>query len=141
MRVLFDTNVVLDVLTDRQPWSAEAQPLVRRLLNNELIGYVSAISVPTIFYIARRTVGAAQALVVVQRTLQTFEVAPVGREVLERAAGMPGSDYEDNVQAASAIAVSADVIVTRDQSGFARSGVRVMTPTELEAELSARPPA
>jgi hypothetical protein len=32
MRVLFDTNVVLDVLTDRQPWLAEAQPLIARVL-------------------------------------------------------------------------------------------------------------
>jgi predicted nucleic acid-binding protein len=141
MRVLFDTNVVLDVLTDRQPWSVEAQPLVARVIAGTVEGYVCAITVPTLFYIARRTVGTLQALVVVERTLQTFDVAPVDRVVLEAAVGMAGSDYEDHVQAASAIALRIDVVVTRDAAGFAGTGVRALSPAELEAELSRGPSA
>src|SRR5690349_6947487 len=98
MRVLFDTNVVLDVLTSRQPWADEAKPLVARVLDGSLAGFVCATSLPTVFYVARRTVGNAQALAVVQLTLRTFEIAPVGRDVLEAAAVMPGADYEDHVQ-------------------------------------------
>ena len=139
MRVLFDTNVVLDVLTDRQPWSADAKPLIARILDGKLTGYVCAISVPTLFYVARRTVGGAQALVAVQRTLQTFDVAPVTRDVLEVATTMRGADYEDHVQAASALAAGIDTIVTRDRSGFAGTGVRPIAPADLEAELSRGP--
>jgi predicted nucleic acid-binding protein len=129
----------LDVLTDRQPWSAEALPLVARVIGGTLGGYVCATSIPTLFYIARRTVGTAGALVVVQRTLQTFEIAPVDRGVLDAAVTMPGSDYEDHVQAASALALGIDVIVTRDRTGFTGSGVRVVSPTELVDELSRGP--
>ena len=85
MRVLFDLNILIDLLMDRQPWAAQARPLVARVLNGTLYGYVCATSVTTAYYLARRATGAAQAIAAVEMMLRTFEVAPVGRSELEAA--------------------------------------------------------
>src|SRR5438105_4009765 len=110
MKVLFDLNVVLDLFLNRDPWVEDARVLVTRVLAGELEGYVSAAAVPTLFYIARKSVGSDQAFLVVRRCLDTFEVALIGRTVVERAAAMSGRDFEDNVQVAAAIEAGLDVI-------------------------------
>ena len=68
--------------------------------------------------------------------LATLEVVPVGRHELERADAMPGSDLEDNVSLACALAASLDAIVTRDPTGFAGSPIPVLSPAELLALLA-----
>jgi predicted nucleic acid-binding protein len=136
MRVLFDLNVVLDLVLDRAPWSGHAKALAARLLQGQIEGYVCSTSVPTLFYIVRKSAGADPALLSVQRVLQTFEIAGVGRSVLETAALMSGADFEDHVQTAAAEELGLDIIVTRDQAGFSVTKLRVAAPDVLEAELA-----
>ena len=73
--------------------------------------------------------------------LATFEIVPVGRLELEQADAMAGSDLEDNLSLACALAARLDAIVTRDPSGFAGSPIPVMTPAELLAQLPKAPDA
>jgi predicted nucleic acid-binding protein len=54
MRVLFDTNVVLDVLLRREPWVVEAQALWQAVDDGRIVGYIPAVAVTNIVYIARR---------------------------------------------------------------------------------------
>ena len=56
LRVLLDTNVVLDWLLDRKPWSDDALPLWQARDTGRLITYISASAVTDIFYIARRQI-------------------------------------------------------------------------------------
>jgi predicted nucleic acid-binding protein len=135
MKVLFDLNVLLDLLLDRAPWSEDAKALTARVLAGEIHGVVSAISIPTLYYIIRRASGSDIALLAIDRLLQAFDIAPVGQADLRHALQMSGPDFEDNIQIAAAVAIAADVILTRDASGFARSVVRVRAPHELVAEL------
>ncbi len=48
---------------------------------------------------------------------------------------MPGGDFEDNLQIASAITDFMQGIVTRDSVGFAASPIRVYTPAEFLDEI------
>jgi predicted nucleic acid-binding protein len=61
MKIFLDLNVVLDLLLDRAPWVDEAKRMTARVLSGDLQAYVSATSVPTLFYIASRTAGAERA--------------------------------------------------------------------------------
>lgn len=134
MRVLFDLNVVLDLVLNRSPWVDDARPLAARVLAGEIGGYVAAISVATLFYIARRSVGNDQALRAVDLCLRTFEVAAVGQATLQYAAGMAGTDFEDNVQVAAALEAGLDLIVTRD-ADFTNQTLPVLAPADLERQL------
>jgi predicted nucleic acid-binding protein len=85
LRVLFDTNVVLDVMLNRAPFFAASAEVLSRAEAGELIGCVCATTVTTIHYLAARTVGSERALGEIRKILGLFEIAPVNRAVLESA--------------------------------------------------------
>ncbi len=136
MRVLLDTNVILDLLLERDPWRVEAEAIAQAGADGWLQAHASASSITDIFYISRRLVGAERARRVVRACLDTLQIVGVTRELLDAADRRPGSDYEDNLQIECALAAGLDAIITRDPRGFAGSPVTTLTPTELIARLA-----
>ncbi|MEI7772744.1 MAG: PIN domain-containing protein [Chloroflexales bacterium] len=135
MKILVDTNVVLDVLLDRAPWADDASQIWRACETGRLHGCVPGSALTTIFYVARRMTTLRTAQVAVGLCLATFDVLPVDRAALEHATMLAGSDFEDNVQLACALAAGMDAIVTRNGSDFRDSPVLLLTPAELVAQL------
>jgi len=140
-RMLFDTNVVLDVLLNRPPWAAEAIRLWRANEAGAIVGYVTASSLTDIFYVACRIGGRDTAHRAVRVCLDAFEICPVDRRALEQAAALPGNDFEDNLQMVCASQMALDAIVTRDVQGFNSSPVPVLTPAEAIARFGLSLPA
>ncbi len=137
MRILLDTNIVLDVLLQRQPWFDEAASVWQSCDAGRNVGFVSVVTVTNVYYFGRKVLGSRAALQAVRAVLAAFEIVPADRLVLEKATKYPGSDYEDNVQIAGAIAASLDAIVTRDRTGFSHCPIPVLSPAELLARLNA----
>lgn len=137
MKALFDTNVVLDVLLDRQPFVDNAVKLFSLVDNGHIGGAICATTVTTIFYIASKDFGRKRAREQVHDLLKLFEIAPVDREALEAALLLDFSDFEDAVIHESARAAGVTAIVTRDQKDFLRSEIPVLLPSELLAAVSA----
>jgi predicted nucleic acid-binding protein len=129
--VLFDTNVVLDLLLNRKPHSGPAAELFARVESGELSGYIGATTVTTIHYLAEKAVGARRARVLVSRLLNLVEVAPVSRAVLEAALETGISDHEDAVPCEAARQVDAQAIVTRNRPDFRNAPLPVHTPAEM----------
>jgi predicted nucleic acid-binding protein len=127
-RILFDTNVVLDVLLDRQPYveaSAAAWAAVETGITE---GMVAAHAVTTIHYLVRREVGDVKARRIIPAILRVFGVATVDGAAVQEALQLPFSDFEDAVTAAAARLAGCECIVTRDPKGFRGSPVRSLTP-------------
>lgn len=139
MRVLFDTNVVLDVLLARAPHVATATTLLDRVAAKSLDGLLGATTLTTIHYLAGKVVGARAAQGHVRTLLGLFEVAPVTRAVLTDALDLRLADYEDAVLHEAARHAGAEAIVTRDSKGFARAGLKLYAPDELLRFLAAAP--
>ena len=114
MRVLLDTNLILDVLLDRAPWSAEASMIWIACEQGQVTGVIPASAITDLFYSARRATNVATARFAIGLCLATFEVCPVDRQAIEQAALLPGDDFEDNVQIACALAAGLEAIVTRN---------------------------
>lgn len=136
MRVLFDTNVVLDVLLNRDPWVVDSQALWQLRDEGEIEGYLVASVLSDIFYIVRRAASLEQAHQAVAVCLDTFVICPVDRAVLEHAQHLPGQDFEDNIQISCASLGGLDVIATRDPAGFAHSTINARTPQTIVEELA-----
>lgn len=135
MRVLFDTNVILDLLLNRAPFAEAAADLVARVERGELTGYIGATTVTTIFYLAAKVLGREQATGQVGLLLEIFEVAQVNRPVLETALTLGFKDFEDAVLHEAARHAAVDCIVTRNGRDFSGGGMRVCSPGELMAGL------
>ncbi|NTU42651.1 MAG: PIN domain-containing protein [Nitrospirales bacterium] len=131
MKILFDTNVVLDVLMDRHPFSEAAVGLFSRVEAGTITGYLCGTTITTVYYIASKAIGAAGAREGIKKLLTLFEVAPINRVVIESALSADFNDFEDAVIHESACHVGADAIVTRNQKDFGKSRIPVHTPTEL----------
>jgi predicted nucleic acid-binding protein len=127
-RILFDTNVLLDVLFDRKPW-AEMSAVAWALAESGVCeGMLAAHAVTTIHYLLRKETGNAGTKRVISSILRVFRVAAVDGPVLEAALQLSFSDFEDAVTAAAARLANCDYIVTRDPKGFRGSPVRPLTP-------------
>jgi predicted nucleic acid-binding protein len=135
MRVLFDTNIVLDVLLNREPFVTEAKALWEANDDGRLTGYISASSLTDIFYVARRIAGVEAAGTAVRVCLDAFEICEIDRPVLEYAYSLAGTDFEDDLQIACAHFADIGAIVTRDKTGFSGSPVLAATPGEVLSKL------
>jgi predicted nucleic acid-binding protein len=127
-RILFDTNVVLDVLLDRQPY-VEASAAAWAVVETGILeGMLAAHAVMTIHYLVRKERGHVKARRIVSAILRVFGVAAVDGAVIQEALQLPFSDFEDAVTAAAARVAGCECIVTRDPKGFRGSPVLSLTP-------------
>lgn len=127
-RILFDTNVVLDVLLDRHPHSEASAQAWAAVETGKAEGLLSAHAVTTIHYLIQKDIGNVKAKRLLSAILGVFGVAVVDASVLQEALQLPFSDFEDAVTAAAAHSAGCDCLVTRDSRGFRRSPVRVLAP-------------
>lgn len=132
MRVLVDTNVLLDFLQNRDPFAEYAKRLFERIDIGELEGFIAATIITNIYYIVHRISGINAAQDAIAQVLEDLYICPVDREILEQAMILNFNDFEDAVQYACGIAHSVNAIVTRDASGFIDSEILVVLPQEID---------
>lgn len=136
--VLIDTNVALDGVLDRKPWSDEAKPLWDARDMGLVVCYPPASVLTDVFYIVQRQAGISEVFSALDRILGAFGILAVDAPLLQQARALPGNDFEDNVQIACAMNAALDLIVTRNVSDFAHSPVTVIEPPQIIAHV-ARP--
>lgn len=136
MKTLFDTNIILDVLLDREPFSNDASYLLSKVEQSEIIGFICATTVTTIHYIVTKSLGSQAASHHIQSLLSLFSIASVNRVVLENAAASKFNDFEDAVLHEAACHAGAKYIVTRNIADFEHSKLPVFQPIEFINILS-----
>lgn len=127
MKLLVDTNVVLDVVLRREEWAMEAAELLAAIEKGTAEGYLAGHSITTVHSVVSRARDEGTARQAVSDLLDILEVVPASDAVFRRALTLPMRDYEDAVQVACALKVGADAIVTRNVKDFE------------EVEISAKP--
>jgi predicted nucleic acid-binding protein len=139
MRVLFDTNVLLDALLAREPFVTDAAFLLEAVESSQIEGFMSATTVTDVHYlVGRQTRNPETAITAVSSLLELMEICAVDRNVLEQAITLKLPDFEDAVQIACAMALDLDAIVTRDVEGFRDSPISVLSPSELRNRIVSR---
>lgn len=118
MKLLVDTNIVLDLVLEREDWAMEAAELLTAIDQGRAEGYIAGHSVTTVYYVVSRGRDQSAARQAVSDLLDILEVVPPGDTIFRRALTLPRRDYEDAVQAACALKIGADFIVTRNAKDF-----------------------
>jgi predicted nucleic acid-binding protein len=135
VKLLLDTNVLLDVLLDREPWSAAASALLSEIESRAAEGFVAAHTLPTVYYVVARARDRKHAAAAVGDLLRILDVAPVTKLELQEALTYSVADFEDAVQAAAARTIGVDYLVTRNEKDFRDSPVPVADPATVLALL------
>ena len=137
MRIMFDANVVLDLLTDREPFTSDAAEIYGICVENGYVCSVAAHTFPAMFYVLRKTHSRQVRLAVLLKTATMFDVVKTDAQAIQSAIGNEAfADFEDSLQHECALAFSADYILTRNKRDFAGSRVSVVDPPELALLIS-----
>lgn len=135
MKVLVDTNVILDVLCNRKEFVADSLRVFQGCETQRITGYISALSIPNIVYIMRKELDSERIKEILRTLTMVFSVAELRESDLLKAAELPFEDYEDALQSVCAARVQADYIVTRNGKDFANSSVPMISPGDLIKQL------
>ena len=134
MRVLVDTNVLLDYLVGREPHFTASNNVVQLCAERKVQGIIAAHSISNMFYILRKDLPETERRDALLQLCKIFNVAGIDQEKLENAlqnALFP--DFEDCLQAECAVTAKSDYIITRNAKDFVGSKIPVVTPTEFLA--------
>ena len=135
-QVLFDSDVLLDILAQRQPFVIASAQALNTVMKKQVQGFVSGHAVTNIFYILRRQIGSEAARKLIENLLQHIQIASVTNQVIHQALQSPIKDFEDAVTSAAAMSAGLEIIVTRNKADFVASLVPAMLPEEFFKMLS-----
>lgn len=136
MKVLIDTNVIIDVLAKREPFHKASAQILRLSETGKITAFISASSVTDVVYILRKYIPDKSALTLtVQNLLSIVDVADILKTDILRAFEANFSDYEDALQARCAKRIKANWIITRDPADFVNSPVPALTPESFLKKL------
>lgn len=132
MKVLIDTNIMIDALTNRDGRSGFSATVIDLCAKQVIDGYVALHSISNMYYILRKQYSDAERRTILKRYNEILKVAEVGNDVVDTARNNTAiSDYEDALQYACAETVGADYIVTRNIKDYGKAEIRAISPEEL----------
>jgi predicted nucleic acid-binding protein len=136
VRVLFDLNVIMDVLQKREPFYSDSAHALACAESGRVQGFVAPHSLTTLFYLVAKDQSPDAARAILTSLLQFLAVAPVDGTTIEQALNLPYRDFEDAVQMMAAVQCKADYLATRNRRDFQPALLPVIQPAELEALVS-----
>ena len=132
MKLLIDTNVILDILLKREPFFEDSYQAIRTAINNNDECYISVTAATDIFYILRKALQSAeQAKEYLGSLARLAEFTDVLAVDAHDALSSEVADYEDAVVEAVADRIGADYILTRNIKDYLNAKIPAVTPTEL----------
>lgn len=134
MKVLIDTNVILDYALIRHPFYDLADSIFALVEQKQIEGYVGASTFSDLFYILRKPRN-KWTLDFLRGLANLCQIVPVNSAIIEKALNKPYKDFEDDIQYYSAVSYNLDALVTRNSNDFLVDSIRILTPEQLLQEF------
>ncbi len=131
MKILLDTNVVLDIALARQPFCQGAEKILNASDFDHFHLFITASSATDLYYVLRKEKGREVGLRFIKRLLECVDACNVDENILIAALTSHFLDFEDAVQNAAAVKSDIDIIVTRNKADYRTSQLTVLTPDEF----------
>ena len=137
MTILVDTNIILDIFLQREPYAGEAREIMTKCAEREVIGYLAAHSIPNLFYILRKNYSRKERRGLIRNLCDIFRISDLNAEKIISAVENEGfADFEDCLQDECARMVNADCLVTCNLKDFKVAKTKVYSPDEFVKLLS-----
>lgn len=135
-KIFLDTNVILDLLLDRAPYSDDVAEIIEQSAHYSIELCVSSITITDTNYIIEKYEGVKTARQKTKVILDLVTVESVAESTVQKASKSKFKDFEDAVQNFCAIESNHNMIVTRDVKGFRGSSLSILTPKEVLAKIN-----
>ena len=136
MKILFDTNIILDVLLNRAPFVDLSTNLVSSVENRTIEGYLCATTITTFDYLISKSRNRETARIEIQKLLTLFQIADVNSTVLSMSINSSFTDFEDAVLYFSGKCSKVNGLVTRNTKDYKQATLPIYTPDELWSIIS-----
>ena len=132
MKMMCDTNIIIDVLLEREPFIEDSYKILKLCEEHKIDGFVSASSVTDIFYLVRKHTHSTElAYKAVGKLLEIVKVCSVANNDVHIAFQKKAKDFENCLIATCAKSIHCDCIATRNKRDFEGFGIPVLTPAEI----------
>ncbi len=132
MKIMVDTNIIIDVLLEREPFVEDSYKLLSLCENHKIDGFVSASSITDIYYLVRKhTHSTDLAYKAIGKVLEIIKVCSVTNNDVLTAFQKKAKDFEDCLVAVCAKSINCDYIVTRNGKDFEGFDIPIISPSEL----------
>ena len=132
MRVLVDTNIVLDYLLEREPYAESAKKIVVACKQQKVIGCIAAHTVSNMFFILRKTYSVEDRRTILKDICKLFDVEGIDRlKIIQALDNSDFKDFEDCLQMQCAKSFRADYILTRNLADYRDSEIACISPEEF----------
>lgn len=129
MKVLIDTDVILDFFYDRKPFSNEATQLIYLCEKGVVQGFVTTVMLSNIYYLLRKTAKHDKVIESLKILLNFMHVAVTNKLAVENALNSSFKDFEDALQNYSAAQIEdLNIVITRNVKDYKTSSLAVLTP-------------
>ena len=137
MKIMCDTNIILDVLLEREPFVEDSYKVLSLCEKHLIDGFVSASSITDIYYLVRKyTHSTKLAYQAIGKLLEIVKVCSVTNNDVLMAFQKGARDFEDCLVATCAKSICCDYIITRNKKDFEEFDLPLLTPTELLRQIS-----
>jgi predicted nucleic acid-binding protein len=127
--VLIDSDIILDSLLDRKPFSADSSKILSLCENKTINGFVTGLMIANIHYLLRKEHSSQKILEAIKRLLTFLEVLVIDKTIILAAVDSEFSDFEDALQNFSAQHYgSINAIITRNIKDYKKSNLSILTP-------------
>lgn len=131
-RLMIDTNIILDVLLEREPFFEQSKGVLNLCEKSKLHGFISDSTATDIFYITRKALSSTdEAYKALGHILNIVKVLTVTNDDVNQAFLQRAKDFEDCLLATCAKSNKCDGIVTRNTKDFSEFGITLYTPDEI----------
>lgn len=132
MRLMIDTNIILDVLLEREPFFEHSKEVLKLCEDKKIHGFISASTATDLFYLVRKALGSTdEAYNALGNILNIVKILTVTNEDVNKAFTQRAKDFEDCLLAVCSISNKCDGIVTRNKKDFEPFGIPLYTPDEI----------
>ncbi|MDB9434217.1 type II toxin-antitoxin system VapC family toxin [Microcystis aeruginosa] len=136
MKVLIDTNVIIDIALERQPYFTNSETVLAFVEQGQIEGYISASTISDLYYLIRKQKGRDLTIEFLQEILTFCQIATVNQDAIRMAFKTNFQDFEDSIQYSTAVVNKLDAIITRNPQDFPIITPRIITPEQLIVELT-----
>lgn len=128
-KVLIDTDVILDFLFNREPFSEDATKILALCESGEITGYITSIMLSNIYYLLRKTASHEKVIESLKMLMQILDVVTTDKKSVINALDSDFKDFEDALQNFSAQNTDEiKVIITRNIKHYKASQLSVLQP-------------
>ena len=133
-RIFVDTNILLDVLLEREGYYYDALKIWANAENGNVEACIAAISLNNIHYVMRKLKSETTAMIAVKILLRIFKVIPVDADILGLAVDFHDKDFEDDIQLQCALKAKCSQLFTRNPNHYDHSAIAVVPPSSFTVD-------